>query len=63
MSRWMSAGLVLAMGLVWGGSPAWGQVRESDVTVTGPRGRSIERSIRSERGPGFLDRQIEIRRP
>ncbi len=63
MSRWMGGGLVLAMGLVWGDSPAWGQVRERDVTVTGPRGRSIERSIRSERGPGFLDRQIEIRRP
>src|SRR3954468_21466160 len=62
-NRWISAGLVLAFGLA--GSQGWGQVvqRERDVTITGPRGRSIERSIVSERGPGFVDRQVNIQRP
>src|SRR4051812_20565798 len=63
MNRWKGAGLVLAVGLVGAGAPAWGQVRERDVTVTGPRGRSIEGSTRSEGGPGFIARQVEIRRP
>lgn len=39
------------------------QVVERDTKVTGPRGRTIERSIRTERGPGFVDRQVEIKRP
>src|SRR3954468_25089451 len=62
-NRWISAGLVLAFGLA--GSQGWGQVvqRERDVTITGPRGRSIERSIRTERGPGYVDRQVNIQRP
>src|SRR3954466_14315674 len=62
-NRWISAGLVVTLGL--GGSQGWGQVvqRERDVTITGPRGRSIERSIRTERGPGFVDRQVNIQRP
>jgi hypothetical protein len=61
--RWFSAGLVLALGM--GGLPSWGQVvgRERDVTITGPRGRSIQRSVTSERGPGFVDRQVTIQRP
>jgi hypothetical protein len=44
---------------------ARGQVVEStrDTTITGPRGRSIERSITTERGPGFVDRQVNIQRP
>jgi hypothetical protein len=47
------------------GAAARGQVveRERDVTITGPRGRSIERSITTERGPGFVDRQVNIQRP
>jgi hypothetical protein len=38
-------------------------VRERDTTITGPRGRTIERQVRSERGPGYVDRQINIQRP
>ena len=60
------------LGLRWGAvslgcwlmtSTAWGQVAERDTKLTGPRGRTIERSIRTERGPGYIDRQIEIKRP
>ena len=60
-------------GLGWGAallgcllarSAAWGQVvAERDTKLTGPRGRTIERSIRTERGHGYVDRQIEIKRP
>lgn len=61
--RWISAGVVLSLGM--GGAPSWGQVveRQRDVTITGPRGRSIERSFTSERGRGFIDRQVTIQRP
>jgi hypothetical protein len=57
--------LVFVLALALEGAPAVGQVveRERDVTITGPRGRSIERSITSERGPGFVDRQVNIQRP
>lgn len=63
MKRWIGAGLVLTVGL--GGSASWAQIveRERDVTITGPRGRTIERSIKTERGPGFVDRQVNIQRP
>jgi hypothetical protein len=42
-----------------------GQVTEveRDTKVTGPRGRTIERDVKVERGPGFVDRQVEIKRP
>ncbi|SIO66291.1 HEAT repeat-containing protein [Singulisphaera sp. GP187] len=61
--RWFSAGLVLALGV--GNLPSWGQVvgRERDVTITGPRGRTVQRSISSERGPGFVNREVTIQRP
>src|SRR4051812_48881137 len=60
-SRWISTGMALALGL--GGASSRGQVVERDVTITGPRGRSIERNIRSERGPGYVDRQVTVHRP
>jgi len=66
--RWR-AGAVLALGVVGGtglaGRPARAQevVRDRDVTITGPRGRSIERITESVRGPGFAERDITIRRP
>ncbi len=54
---------MLAVGLV--GSLAAGQVveQERDTKITGPRGRTIERDIKVQRGPGFVDRQVEIKRP
>ena len=36
---------------------------ERDTTVVGPKGRKIERDIRTTRGPGYIDRQVEIKRP
>jgi len=39
------------------------QVIERDTKLTGPRGRTIERDIRVERGPGYIDRRVEIKRP
>jgi hypothetical protein len=37
--------------------------QQRDVTITGPRGRSIQRDTTIERGPGFVDRQLNIQRP
>ncbi len=63
MKRWIGAGLFLALGA--SSTVSWAQVveRERDVTITGPRGRSIQRSITTERGPGFVERQVNIQRP
>jgi hypothetical protein len=44
-------------------SGALGQTVERDTVVTGPRGRSVERDVRIQRGPGSVDRQVTIRRP
>ncbi len=64
MRTWIKPSLAMAwLGCVAGGSIASGQVVERDTKLTGPRGRTIERSIRTERGPGFVDRQVEIKRP
>ena len=38
-------------------------VRERDTTITGPRGRTIERKLQVERGPGVYDRNLQIQRP
>jgi len=43
--------------------PASGQTVERDTTITGPRGRSIQRKVEVQRGPGTIDRQIQIKRP
>jgi HEAT repeats len=56
---WATLGLVLLASL------ADGQVVETerDTKVTGPRGRTIERDVKVERGPGFVNRQVEVKRP
>jgi hypothetical protein len=61
-------GMALFVGLsAWAGgvADARAQVveRERDVTITGPRGRSIERKVRTERGPGGISREVRIQRP
>jgi hypothetical protein len=38
-------------------------VRERDTTITGPRGRTAERDLKSTITPGGIDRQTIIRRP
>ncbi len=42
---------------------ASGQTVERDTTITGPRGRSIERKVEVQRGRGTVDRQVQINRP
>jgi len=59
MRHWSKAGLILAIMAPSVG----GQVVERDVKVTGPRGRTIERQVRTERGPGYVERQVDIKRP
>ena len=66
MSMGIRSGLAwAALGLVSATWTASGQViqEERDTKVTGPRGRTIERDIKVQRGPGYIDRQVEIKRP
>jgi hypothetical protein len=65
MKGGFSTGVLLALGFALQGAPARGQIVEQqrDATITGPRGRSIQRDTTIERGPGFIDRQINIKRP
>ena len=65
MKMWIHIGLVMVLGCALDVAPTLGQVveRERDVSITGPRGRTIDRSITTERGPGFVDRQVNIQRP
>jgi HEAT repeats len=44
---------------------ALGQVveKERETTVTGPKGRTIQRDITVQKGPGFINRQVEVKRP
>jgi len=59
---WFSAGLALALGTCQ--LPCWAQIsRSRDISVTGPGGRTLQRSISRQRGPGFVDRQVSIQRP
>lgn len=65
MSRLNRAGMVLALGLgvVPVTRPARAQVFERETTITGPRGRSIDRDVQIRRGPGGVERDITIHRP
>ena len=66
MAKGIKIGLAWALlGFIMAPTMASGQVveRERDTKVTGPRGRTIERDIKVQRGPGYIDRQVEIKRP
>ncbi len=66
MRRGIGAGLALAAALLGASgldARGQGQVIERKTEVTGPRGRTIERDVRVQRGSGYIDRQIDIRRP
>jgi hypothetical protein len=60
-----ASGMVVWVGVLALGLTAQGQevVRERDTTITGPRGRTIQRDVRTERGPGNVDRRVTIQRP
>ena len=65
MANWVRMTIATALvGLVGTSEAVRGQqVIERDTKVTGPRGRTTERDIRVQRGPGYIDRQVEIKRP
>ncbi len=42
---------------------AHGQTIERDTTITGPRGRTINRDVEIQRRPGSIERSIQIQRP
>lgn len=57
--------LVLGLGVVpgTGALSARAQTFERDTTITGPRGRSVERKVDITRTPAGVERDITIRRP
>jgi hypothetical protein len=57
------AALICGWCLVGRGTPAGAQTLERDTTITGPRGRTIQRQVEIQRGPGSIDRQVTIKRP
>ncbi len=66
MAHWFKTGVLAALGLgaALGPAPTRAQaVRERDTTITGPRGNSLTRDLKSVRGPGFLERETTIHRP
>jgi hypothetical protein len=63
MKRWLHSALVLALGIGCAATTAGGQTVERQTSVTGPRGRTIERDVTIQRGPGFVDRNVQIQRP
>ena len=66
MAKGIGISLACALlGLGMASTMAPGQVveQERDTKLTGPKGRTIERDIKVTRGPGFVDRQVEIKRP
>jgi len=65
MTKTRSFFALLVVGLAWWVSveTAVGQTVERDTTITGPRGRTLERQVEIQRGPGTIDRQVQIKRP
>lgn len=65
MIKWINRELVVRCGwlIVFTSASATAQTFERDVTITGPRGRTIERKTEIHRGPGGVERDIQIRRP
>lgn len=54
-----------ALAIMWWSSamPLSGQTFERDTTITGPRGRTLERQVEIQRKPGSVERDIQIKRP
>ncbi len=65
MIKWSRYGVVL--GLLWLCNSATvllhAQTVERDTKITGPRGRTINRQVDIERGPGTFSRQVQVQRP
>lgn len=64
MKRWLHTSMVFAIGLGWTTAPAGAQQTiERERSVTGPGGRTIKRDVTIQRGPGYVDRKVEVQRP
>ena len=66
MKNWKRffASAVLGCGVANSSGVLHGQeVLERDTTITGPRGRTIQRQVEIQRKPGMIDRSIQIKRP
>ena len=63
MSKSIAISLILATSFAASIHSAQAQVRERDVTITGPRGNSVQRKFESVRTPGGLTREMTIQRP
>ena len=61
--KWLFAVVVCGWILAGQGMAVLGQEVERDTTITGPRGRSIQRQVDVQRGRGTIDRQVTIKRP
>ena len=61
--KWLFAVAACGWILTGQGMAVLGQEVERDTTITGPRGRSIQRQVEVQRGPGTIDRQVTIKRP
>jgi hypothetical protein len=64
--KWSSLVVAIAgLSSAWPIAPLGAQtvVREREATITGPRGRSIDRKLEVERGPGGYERRLQIQRP
>ena len=55
--------MALGFGEILFGAVAIGQTVERDTTITGPRGRTINRQVEVQRGPNGIERSIQIQRP
>ena len=64
---WRSLVVISGLGVFLAGAtvspPAQVVRREREATVTGPRGRSVDRKLEVERGPGGYERHLQIQRP
>src|SRR5262249_5589640 len=64
MKSWSVLAAIMVVLAWWAGvESARGQTLERDMTITGPRGRSVERQVEVQRRPGSIDRQVTIKRP
>jgi HEAT repeats len=55
--------MIVSLGIWEGMGFSIGQTYERDTTITGPRGRSIERKVEVQRTPGGIDRTVQVTRP
>ena len=65
MKNWKAsiALIVMGCGMANPNGMLHGQTVERDTTITGPRGRSIQRQVEVQRSPGMIDRSVTVKRP